>query len=540
MSGNLLTRVKLRKPKPSSFDLSFTNTLTSKFGTLVPFLVQEVLPGDKYKVGVSHLIRMAPTLAPLMTDVNVFMHYFFVPNRLVWDEWEDFITRGAQGNLAPNKPKISFQLNSSNASSTAYNLVDGSLADYLNYPTIGRSFNPNLGGRYIEFDALPFRAYQLIYNEYYRDQNVMGEVDFSRDSNNVSVITDIAKLMDLRQRSWHHDYFTSALPWPQRNSSGVPVPFSGSAPVHFSRTQTSVKQTSSGSPANGPLSADNGFLYTDDTISSFIQPNSATVNSSEFRIPTITEFRRAFRLQEWMERSAVGGSRYIEQILSHFGVRSSDSRLQRPEYLCGLKNPLVFTEVQQTSASTQDAYDNEIVSPLGVLGGNATSVGKQFSFSRSFEEHGFLIGIMSVMPKASYFQGLPRKYSRDSWDKYYWPEFANIGEQAIENKEIYCNFGYPMGSGVNVQTFGYTPRYAEYRYNPSEIHGEFRNNLDFWHLGRKFDALPNLNSTFLTYDNSNIDRVLAVSSDLSAPLYCQIHNHIQAYRLIPEFSENFM
>lgn len=539
MAGNLFTRVKLRPPKSSSFDLSYNNTLTAKYGQLIPFLMQEVLPGDRFKVGVSHLIRMAPTLAPLMTEVNVFMHYFFVPNRLIWDEWEDFITRGAQGNLAPNKPHINFTLNGSNASQIAYDVLDGTLADYLNFPTIGRVYDNK--NKIIYFDALPFRAYQLIYNEYYRDQNVTGEVPFDRGSNDISIITDIARLMDLRQRCWHHDYFTSALPWPQRNSDGVPVPITGSADVVYnSRGYTHVYKSSDGSHASGPLSSSNGVLYTSDSDRATVAIPGSKVDASDFRIPTITEFRRAFRLQEWMERSAVGGSRYIEQILSHFGVRSSDARLQRPEYLCGLKNPLVFTEVQQTSASTKDSVDEEIVSPLGVLGGNATSVAKQFSFSRSFEEHGFLVGIMSVMPKASYYQGMPRKYSKNSWDQYYWPEFANIGEQAIENKEVYYDFSVSHNSGSNSGTFGYTPRYAEYRYNPSEVHGSFRNNLDFWHLGRRFDSLPNLNSSFLMYDNSNIDRVLAVSSDITAPLYCQIRNHIQATRLIPEYAENFI
>lgn len=538
MPANLFTRVKLRKPKTSSFDLSFSNTFTAKFGLLTPFLCQEVLPGDKYKIGVSHLIRMAPTLAPLMSQVNVFMHYFFVPNRLVWDEWEDFITRGSQGNMAPNKPHLHFQITNSNAQKYAYNLFDGSLADYLNFPTIGPKWEATMPAKNVHFDALPFRAYQLIFNEYYRDQNVTGEVPFDRGSNDITDLDEVSTLMSIRARSWHHDYFTSALPWPQRNSNGVPVPISGTANVQFSNQQTQVVNSSNGMNASGELSSSNGKLYSTASDSAAIKPVGATVNASDFRIPTITEFRRAFRLQEWMERSAVGGSRYIEQILAHFGVRSSDARLQRPEYLCGLKNPLIFTEVQQTSAS-QTTVDDE-VSPLGVLGGNATSVGKHFSFSRSFEEHGFIIGIMSVMPKASYFQGMPRKYSKDTWDKYYWPEFANIGEQSIENKEIYYDFSNTHDSSINRGTFGYTPRYAEYRYNPSEVHGHFRNNLDFWHLARKFDALPHLNYQFLTYDNDNIDRVLAVSSDLASPLYCQFQNNIIAYRLIPEFAENFI
>lgn len=536
MSANIFTRVKLRKPKSSSFDLSFNNTFTTKFGQLTPFLVQEVLPGDKFKVGVSHLIRMAPTLAPLMSQVNVFMHYFFVPNRLIWDDWEDFITRGVNGDLSPHKPHISFDANYANVSDVSYNVLDGTLADYLNFPTLGPAIKAGDSTKHIYFDALPFRAYQLIYNEYYRDQNVMAEVPIDKGSLDITNYNEIAQLMDIRSRSWHHDYFTSALPWPQRNANGVPVPITGNADVTFSNQQSDV-YNSNGLPLTGSLSASNGKLYSSDSDKAAIKPVGATVNASDFRIPTITEFRRAFRLQEWMERSAVGGSRYIEQILSHFGVRSSDARLQRPEYLCGLKNPLIFTEVQQTSAS--QATPDDDVSPLGVLGGNATSVGQNFSFSSSFEEHGFLIGIMSVMPKASYFQGMPRKYSKDTWSDYYWPEFANIGEQAIANKEIFYDFSVPHTDANNVGTFGYTPRYAEYRYNPSEIHGEFRNNLDFWHLGRRFSALPHLNWSFLTYDNDNIDRVLAVSSDKAAPLYCQFKNSIQSIRLIPEYAENF-
>lgn len=542
--ANIFNSVRLTKPKGSTFNLSYENKFTAKFGQLIPFFHQEVIPGDKFKVGQQHLIRLAPTLAPLMQQVDVYMHYFFVPNRLIWDDWEDFISNNTKGGskVLPVMPTI--HLEPSRGEQESEYLYPGSLADYFNFPTFNTAEDKENAPSIFELNALPFRAYQLIYNEYYRDQNLINEVNFDKTSGSS---TDYLAL-EIRQRAWLHDYFTSALPWPQYGANPVRIPFQlNDGTVYYKPDQSGQFATrvfgSNGSPLNGTFdNADSFFAENGSLKSALNNGNPVGIDNSEnlsvrfqkAAVPSVTDLRRAYRVQEWLERQAIGGSRYIEQILSHFGVRSSDSRLQRPEYLCGLKTPLIMSEVQQTSASVDDS---NAVQPLGQLGGNGTSVGQNFAFSRHFEEHGQLIGILSVMPKTSYFQGLPRKYSRQSWEDFYWPEFANIGEQAIKNQEIYYDW---KNAGNNTAEFGYAPRYAEYRYNPNEVHGEFRSSLRFWHLARKFDALPHLNRTFIEYDNKNVDNALAVSSDVAHPLYCQFFNNVSAYRLIPKYADAYL
>ena len=562
--SNIFNSVRLTKPKGSTFNLSYENKFTAKFGDLIPFFHQEVIPGDKIKVGQQHLMRLAPTLAPLMQQVDVYMHYFFVPNRLIWDGWEDFISNNTNGGVGslPVMPKIVIDVTGSTSAGSSDTTVDllksGSLADYFNFPSI-EEFDYNNVGK-VEVNALPFRAYTLIYNEYYRDQNLIDEVPISKASGVLSDADNLMqqKLMLIRRRAWLHDYFTSALPWPQYGANPVRIPFAlNDGEVYYKPSLINPSQPNSGqSYSNSFMRSSDGTPFADagsnwefgtDNLSRPIfkdgnnqvqvgvdNSRNLGVKFSSTSVPTVTDMRRAYRVQEWLERQAVGGSRYIEQILSHFGVRSSDARLQRPEYLCGIKTPLIMSEVQQTSASVDDS---NAVQPLGQLGGNGTSVGQNFAFSRHFEEHGQLIGILSVMPKTSYFQGLPRKYSRESWEDYYWPEFANIGEQPIKNGEIYYDYEH---ASQNDGEFGYAPRYAEYRYNPNEVHGEFRNSLRFWHLGRKFSSLPHLNRSFIEYDNQNVDNVLAVSSDVAHPLYCQFFNNVSAYRLIPKYADAYL
>lgn len=537
---SIFNSIKVKPPKRSTHNLSFTNVLTAKFGELTPFMCQEVLPGDKWKVGEQHLIRLAPTIHPLMHNVNVFMHYFFVPNRLIWSNWEKFIAgeSDSNGKFLHTAPYMELKDIVNNVHEGE--LVNGSLCDYLGVPTVEMSKARSLSTSTTKVSSLPFRAYQTIYNEYFRDQNIISDLEINKDTDGKENSVDIAKLVTMRRRSWHKDYFTSALPNPQLGTQ-ILLPINGDVPlqyvpdgytyVKYPYTNQVVKgDRSLGTQADGGLSDEGGNGVVIDN-----HQNLKGVLNGNASMPSVQDMRRAYRLQEFMEKQMRTGSRYIEMLLAFFGVHSSDARLQRPEYLSGVKCPIIMSEVQQTSSTTDD-------SALGGLAGNGTSVNSTNTFSRRFEEHGFIIGIMSVMPKASYYQGIPRKLSRlkDRFD-YFWPDFEHIGEQEIKNQELFHSFeGGTDGQSdnqYNEGTFGYAPRYSEYKYNPDEVHGEFRDSLSSWHLGRKFSNRPHLNRSFLEYDNSNVDNVLAVSQDIQAPLYVQIYNHIIVNRPMSKYGE---
>lgn len=511
MANRLFNQVMTRKPKRNVFDLSHEVKMSTRMGKLVPILCEPVVPGDTFKVRSEIMMRFAPMLAPIMHRVNVYTHYFFVPNRIVWNEWETFITGGPDGTSNPVYPR--FQLNA------AGSINNGNLFDYLGFPA-GQSLGTNYS-----FDALPFRAYQLIYNEYYRDQNLETAVTIPLTSGTTSVTpasinTDGYNIMKLRYRAWEKDYFTSALPWVQRGAD-VRIPLSGSAPVKLGLGTPSEMTPMAAVPAGGWQTA---------TISAQNDTGNATTNMSikadlaNATASTINELRRGIRLQEWLEKNARGGARYIEQILSHFGVMSSDARLQRPEYLGGGKTPVVISEVLQTSQTD--------TTPQATMAGHGISVGSTNEFKKFFEEHGYVIGIMSVIPRTAYQNGTPRKYLKFDKFDHYFPEFANLGEQPIYNNEIYS-----QGTADDNGTFGYQSRYAEYKYCPSRVCGDFRSNLDFWHLGRKFATKPVLNKDFVSTEAAatTLNRIFAVTQQTTDNLWVQIYHDFQAIRPMPKF-----
>lgn len=510
---SVFSHVKVKKPKSSTFDLSHQKKLSGKMGELIPIFCAETVPGDEFKINTAQLLRMAPMLAPIFHQITVYQHFFFVPNRLLWDNWEGFITGGEDGNNSSVWPNV--------GSSGA---IIGNLADYLGVPE-------NINGT-LNISALPFAAYGTIYNEYYRDENLILKRDYKAVDGTQPGPSHLTQLSTgaCLKRAWQHDYFTSALPWTQKGPEAT-IPLGSSAPINWTFNQADLVRTSS-SWATGndfDLEVDTTFgtqgnLQVDvgggTRVPASIN-NSANLSTdlSAATAATINDLRSAFRLQEWLEKNARGGSRYIESILSHFGVRSSDARLQRPEFLGGGSVPIQVSEVLQTAPATGSS------TPLAEMAGHGIAVGSNSNIEYRCEEHGFIMGIMSVMPKTAYQDGLNKMWSREDRFDYFWPEFAHLGEQEILQKEVFADSANPD------DTFGYVPRYAEYKYLNDSVHGELRTTLDFWHLGRKFASDPALNQTFIECNPS--DRIFAVQGQ--EHIYAIINHKVMAKRPMPYF-----
>ena len=534
--ANIFNSVKLKRPKRNVFNLSYESKLTVNAGELVPIMCKPVVPGDKFRVNTEMLVRLAPLVAPMMHRVNVFTHYFFVPNRLVWNQWEDFITKGVDGTDTPAFPTLKLPTTVDTANGHRF-FGDSSLWDYLGLPSLNQIGNATFQTQSpngvkapagYEVSALPFRDYLLIYNEYYRDQNLTSEIEFSRDGGSTEAITTNPLLM-LRRRAWEKDYFTSALPWVQRGPE-VTVPVSGAGgSMDVELKSTAADQyfvSSSESRPTGKLEVVNGVLYathesSHTSVGAYLSPNNFQVNVDEMGV-SINDLRTSSALQRWFERNARSGSRYIEQILSHFGVRSSDARLQRPQFLGGGRVPVSVSEVLQTSSTNE-------TSPQANMAGHGISASVNHGFTRYFEEHGYIIGIMSVMPRTGYQQGVPRDFRKFDNMDFYFPEFAHLGEQEIKNEELYLN----QYDADNSSTFGYTPRYAEYKYSLNEAHGDFRGNMAFWHLNRIFTEKPNLNTTFVECNPSN--RVFATAETSDDKYWIQLYQDVKALRLMPKY-----
>lgn len=507
---NLLNSIQMVKPGKNRFDLSHDVKLSCNMGQLVPIMALECVPGDSFQISCESLLRFAPLVAPMMHRVDVTMHYFFCPNRLNWVNWEKFITNTAlesTGEL-PAFPTIAL----SNATSTLTKLTD-----YMGIPGIEQ-----LDAGTVTVNAMAFAAYQRIFNEYYRDQNLMDAVSCDLvDGSNAAIVND---LVALRYRAWEHDYFTAALPFAQKGAA-VDLPLG----------VVTLKDDWSDEPGNPRFVADpdvtgtgaitgtasgGGGINTASTATAMVAYDPA--GTLEVGATTINDLRRAMRLQEWLEKNARGGTRYIENILVHFGVRSSDKRLNRPEYITGSKTPVTISEVVNTTG-TEDA-------PQGNLAGHGVAVttgkyGKYFC-----EEHGYIIGVMSILPKPAYQQGIPKHFLKytDPF-QYYWPSFAHIGEQEIVQGEIFA-----LGNSDDLDVvFGYTPRYAEYKFMFNRVAGEFRTSLDFWHMGRKFAASPALNAGFVTADPTF--RVFAVTDSAVDHMWCHVYNKVSAVRPMPKF-----
>lgn len=516
-------------------------------GKLTPILMQEALPSDAWQYDANALVRMQPMLAPIMHMVDVCVHSFFYPQRLCQQrgKFEIFITGGqagdgkdAQGNTIqiPFFNVTNFATSSAEAISVPDAMNVGSLADYL-----GIQFGGDFSGPTVQqpIDARPFIAFWRIWCEYFRDPNL--DVDYASlypaifDSPGGNITAAIFDVLDempffsVPPVCWEKDYFTSALPFAQRGGA-VETPLQGSAVVTYSDASKVYRADGSTVFDNTPLFGDS--VDGDLMVPSSVGPTQGRVENIESVELTaggfsISALRTAARLQEWLEKMAVGGARYIEQLKSVFGVTSRDSRLQRAEYLGGGKIPMHISEVIQTSENG--------TTPLAEMAGHGVTAGQVTSFRKFVEEHGYFFTFIYLRPKTAYQQGLPRVWW-NRFDKldYPWPTFARIGEQEVTQKELY----WSLNNSTDNTLFGYQQRFAEMKYIPSTVHGEFRTLQDFWHWGRIFDAAPTLSPSFVHCDPDS--RIFNVLSDGTDPLYCIVNNRITARRPLPYYSEPYL
>lgn len=488
--------------KRGKFSLSNYKLLTMDMGELIPCNLLEVLPGDSIQQATTALLRCAPMLTPVMHPVHVRIHHWFVPHRLVWDDFEDFITGGPDGEDDSEFPTITH--------GGGTGVAVGSLADYLGVPPLVNN---------IETSALPFRGYALIWNEWYRDQDLQSELTIDTTSGADSTTSKV-----LQNVAWEKDYFTSARPW-ETKGPDITISIGDEAPLvfpngplstgNFSRItgaaapqNLGVPRVASGDPTvlttGSPSDAGNLFIPVEGTTGSYADLAAATPVS-------INTLREAFALQRYQEARARYGSRYVEY-LRYLGVRSSDARLQRPEYLGGGKQTIQFSEVLQTAEGTN---------PVGQMRGHGIGALRSNRYRRYFEEHGYVFSFISVKPKTIYAQGLARTWNRRTKEDFWQQELQHIGQQPIENREVYAAHTSPVG------TFGFQDRYDEYRRQESSIAGEFRTDaLDEWHLARIFSSDPALNATFV----NSVPTKRVFASQSTDVLYVMVNHSIQARR----------
>jgi len=495
--GNLPTvmkhefsRVPQAEIQRSTFNRSHGLKTTFDAGYLVPIFVDEVVPGDSFNLRAHGFGRLATPIYPVMDNLYVETFFFFVPNRLIWDNWEKF--NGAQDNPGDSTSYLVPQL----TLGSGVSITGDSLYDYMGLPT---------GVNGIAFNNLHGRAYNLCYNEWFRDENLQDSVTVNKGDGP----DDIADYT-LLKRGKRHDYFTSCLPWPQKGDA-VSLPLGNAANIKLenfagsSAPDDNYLNLIGQSGTNVPIAVYNatyggvGGLAIPPASQNYLYADLSTATAA-----TINQLREAFQIQRLYERDARGGTRYTEILQSHFGVTSPDARLQRPEYLGGGKTPVSMQPVPQTSST-------DATSPQGNLSAMGTVGVQGHGFSKSFVEHGVIIGMACVFADLTYQQGMNRMWSRrDRWD-FYWPALAHLGEQAVLNEEIYT-----QGTSADQDVFGYQERYAEYRYKPSQITGKMRSNaagsLDVWHLSQDFSSVPVLNASFIE-ENPPIDRVVALPSE---------------------------
>nr|QJB18843.1 MAG: major capsid protein [Microvirus sp.] len=496
MAG-LFQSVKSVHPGRSVFNLSYEKKFTADMGQLIPVMCDEVVPGDKWQIGNQMIIRFQPLVAPILHEVNVYVHYFFVPYRLLWSDWENFITGGKDGAFTATLPRW-----------TPTSSAVGSLWDYMGMPTGVVPVNR----KPLDF---PKRAYNFIYNHFYRDETLVNELDIN--------VSDT-----ILRRAWEKDYFTSSLPWQQRGTAPA-LPITGTAHAVFQGATTSSSWNSTYGLMHDPAGSPPHFVASDagGTAASKFKTwlNFNNVDLSAATTFNVSDLRLAFQVQKWLERNARGGYRYTEFLRSHFGVSPRDDRLQRPEYIGGTKSPVIISEVLQTSGTTVTGSNT----PQGNMAGHGLSVNSSHAASYYAQEFGVIVGLMSVMPRTAYQQGINRQWLRQTKYDFYFPEFANLSEQAIEGVEVYAS----ATDADNTSVFGYQGRYDELRYKPSQVCAQMRDTYDYWHLGRQFTGKPLLNQSFIDC----VPRKDVFAAPSEPAMIVQFGNLIKAVRPLPQLAE---
>ncbi|QXP08557.1 MAG: major capsid protein [Arizlama microvirus] len=485
----------------ASFNIQKGYKTTFDAGYLIPVYCEEILPGDTFKVKATMFARLATPITPVMDNLHLESFFFFVPNRLLWTNWKRFM--GEQDN-----PSSSISYVIPKCSSNPGGFLVGSVYDYFGLPTVGQT----TAGTASTINALPLRAYNLIWNEWFRDENLVGPATFQFGDGPDNVAT-----YGLLRRGKRHDYFTSCLPWPQKGGTAVTIPLGTTAPIRSDGLAVQVRGatgalTTIGNGGGAGTAITNISATANSAVTGMNWGAAGTTVSGMYAdlsaatAATINQLRQSFQIQKLLERDARGGTRYTEIIRAHFGVISPDARLQRPEYLGGGSSPIVLNPVAQTSGTGQTGQ----TTPLGNLAAVGTMVAHGHGFTQSFTEHGYIIGMVNVRADMTYQQGIRKMWSRNTRYDFYFPAFANLGEQAVLNKEIYAD-----GTTADDAVFGYQERWAEYRYSPSQITGLFKSTstgtIDQWHLAQRFTSLPGLNQTFIE-ENPPISRILAVGA----------------------------
>lgn len=580
--ANLFQSIPLRPPRRNFFNLSHERKQTTDMMRLTPMMCEKVIASDRFSVTSDILVRMMATVAPIMHNINIYTHFFFVPRRLLWNDWQNYIGGGRDGQYDVPRPTLPLdRLISYFKDVLKWKDKDisacfgiGSIMDYFGFPVHkwttssglinydifhdgSQSFNANIADFPIPLE--PFMANFKIYCDYYRDETLSPykewqdyvDLGFTSPTFWLDISSKLAaswpttqefklflySIFRVQNRAWAKDIFTSALPWQQRGPV-VSVPIQN---ADITLPEIQVKSNLTGRPwfqsAGGSVEGTVTSTGTSVTVAGkeavYNPGGSLVVPSQTFNVQSgellLQELRYTMKVQEFFEKDARAGYRYSEVLLSHFGVRPQDSRLQRAEYLGGGRSPLVISQVANTSSG--DAGN-----PQANLAGLGFSRQKTHQFNYYAPEHGWIIGYMSIMPKANYMDGVPRQFYGLSRFDEYWPSFAHLGEQPIQNMELSVLAGY---SGINDSSspFGYTPRYAEYKTRQDSVHGAFRTTLKYWHLAREFDSVPTLSEEFIdTPPNSN--RVFATSTDIPANtdhFLCQIYNRIKAIRPMPKW-----